>query len=280
MINWTARGTLQLLVVCRRLGIVLLGVAVYWVTVALIIRALDIRLTTWGSAWSLINTLILGLLMSFRNGAAYQRWWEARGLWGKLVNDSRNLAAKCAAFIPDDIRANSRFAQTLTGFADSLRQHLRDEPQRLADFPGFEHDNANPPHVPLYLAQRLFNTVADWKRAGHLDQATLWILDPHLSGLLDVCGGCEKIRHTPLSPSYKALLRTGLVLNVLAEPWLTVPEIGFWGLPVFILVCFFLFGVELIDTIVEEPFGHDGDDLNLDRYCQTIRESVTACLNT
>ena len=42
----------------------------------------------------------------------------------------------------------------------------------------------------------------------------------------------------------------------------------------FVLVCFFLFGVELIDTIVEEPFGKDRDDLDLDRYCQTIRESV------
>ena len=39
-------------------------------------------------------------------------------------------------------------------------------------------------------------------------------------------------------------------------------------------VCFFLFGVELIDSIVEEPFGRDRDDLDLDRYCRTIREGV------
>ena len=44
---------------------------------------------------------------------------------------------------------------------------------------------------------------------------------------------------------------------------LTVPEIGFWGLPVFLLVCFFLFGVELIDSIVEDPFGRERDDLDL-----------------
>ena len=44
------------------------------------------------------------------------------------------------------------------------------------------------------------------------------------------------------------------------------------------MVCFFLFGVEVIDSIVEEPFGRERDDLDLDRYCRTIRESVEAIL--
>jgi len=278
MITWSAKGTWHLFAVCRRLAMVLFGVGVYWMCVALIIEPIGVRLDNWGSAASLINTVILGLLMSFRNRAAYQRWWEARGLWGKLVNDSRNLAAKCAAYIPGDVLANSRVGESITGFADSLRQHLRDEHPKLANLPGFENDPANHAHVPLYLAQRLFNVTAQWRREGHADHTVLRNLDPHLSGLLDVCGGCEKIRYTPLSPSYKALLRTGLVLNVLAAPFLTVPEVGYWGLPIFVLVCLFLFGVEFIDSMVEEPFGHDFDDLNLDRYCQTIRESVSACL--
>jgi len=57
-----------------------------------------------------------------------------------------------------------------------------------------------------------------------------------------------------------------------------VPEVGFWGLPVLELACFFLFGVELIDSIVEEPFGRERDDLDLDRYCRTIREGVEESL--
>jgi predicted membrane chloride channel (bestrophin family) len=44
------------------------------------------------------------------------------------------------------------------------------------------------------------------------------------------------------------------------------------------MVCFFLFGVEAIDSIVEEPFGRERDDLDLDRYCRTIRESVETIL--
>jgi putative membrane protein len=278
MTEWSARGTFDVMVVGRRLGMVLLAVAAYCVLAGLVVRWFQVPVIELGTTANLINTVILGLLLSFRNSTAYQRWWEARGLWGKLTNDSRNLAAKCAAFVPADVLARSGVGALLANFADALRRHLRDEPLRLRDLPGFEHEQADPAHVPLYLAQRLFAVIAGWKRDGHIDQAELWVLDSHASGLLDVCGGCEKIRSTPLSPSYKGLLRAGLVLNVIAEPWLTTPQIGFWSLPVFLLACFFLFGVELIDSIVEEPFGQERDDLNLDRYCRTIREGVEACL--
>lgn len=278
MTPWPARETFDVVVVGRRLLFVLLGVAIYCTIVGLIIRAFQIRVIELGAAASLINTVILSLLMSFRNTVAYQRWWEARGLWGQLVNDSRNLAAKCAAFVPADVLTRSRIGLLLVSFADALKRHLRGESFRLRDLPGFENETADPPHVPLDLAKRLFAVIGEWKRDGQIDQAVLWVLDSHARGLLDVCGGCEKIKTTPLSPSYKGLLRAGLILNVLAEPWLTVPEIGFWGLPVFLLVCFFLFGVELIDSIVEEPFGRERDDLDLDRYCRTIREGVEASL--
>jgi putative membrane protein len=81
-----------------------------------------------------------------------------------------------------------------------------------------------------------------------------------------------------IAPSYKALLRLGLALNVLVTPWYTLAEQGFWGIPVFLLVCFFLLGIEQIDSIVEEPFGMETDDLELERYCQTIQQSVTSIL--
>lgn len=64
----------------------------------------------------------------------------------------------------------------------------------------------------------------------------------------------------------------------MAAPWLIVPEDGLWSWPVVLLVCFFLFGVELINPVIEEPFGRDRNDLDLDRYCRTIREGVEASL--
>jgi putative membrane protein len=278
MLSWPFGETLPVVAVGKRLALLLVAVAVYSLAAGVVIWWWNIHVPDWGSAAGLINTIILSLLMSFRNRAAYDRWWEARGLWGKLTNDTRNLAGKLAAFLPAEVLARSRVAEVLAAFPEALKRHLRDGAVRLRELPGFEHEEADPAHVPQYLAGRVYAAVAEWKREGHIDDAVLWVLDPHLRGLLDVCGGCERIRNTPLSPSYKGLLRAGLVLNVLVSPWLTIAEIGFWGVPVFELVCFFLLGVELIDTVVEEPFGRERDDLDLDRYCRTIRDGVQASL--
>lgn len=278
MTHWPFLETLALFAIGKRLALLLVGVAGYCVVASVLSEWWDIRVVYWGSAASLINTIILGLLMSFRNRAAYDRWWDARGQWGRLTNDSRNLAAKLAAFVPAEALARARAADLVVGFAEALKRHLRGDRFRLRDVPGFEQDDADPAHVPLHLAARLYAVTAQWHRDGTIDQGALLILDPHLRGLLDVCGACEKIRNTPLSPSYKSLLRTGLAVNVLAEPWLTVADFGLWSVPLFLLVCFFLLGVELIDTVVEEPFGRERDDLDLDRYCRTIRDGVYANL--
>ncbi len=280
MSRWAMQESFNILVIGRRLAVLLLAVALYYLATGWAIQAFGLLVIHRGSAGSLMNTLLLGMLMSFRNQAAYARWWEARGLWGKLTNDCRNLAVKCAAFVPADVLARSNFASLLVSFPEALNRHLRDERSDLKTLPEFGKKIATPPHEPLDLAQRLFALVADWKREGHIDQAVLWSLDYHLRGLLDVCGGCEKIRNTLLPPEYKVLLRAGLVLNVLAAPWLIVPEDGLWSLPVALLVCFFLFGVELIDSVVEEPFGRERSDLDLDRYCQTIRAGVEESLDS
>ena len=72
------------------------------------------------------------------------------------------------------------------------------------------------------------------------------------------------------------LLRIGIVLHLLIAPWFTIIEIGFWGIPTLLLVAFFFLGVELVDRIVEEPFGTERDDLRLEAYCETVRQNVLA----
>ena len=49
------------------------------------VEAKDITATT---------SIGVGLIFAFRINSAYDRWWEARKLWGQLVNEMRNLAIK------------------------------------------------------------------------------------------------------------------------------------------------------------------------------------------
>jgi putative membrane protein len=272
------RAAIPVLAVGKQLAELLVAVAAYCVFVRFMIDRYELTAFDPGNSATLVNGVILGLLYGFRNRTAYDRWWEARRLWGQLVNDSRNLVCKLAAFVPAVELARTSAAALVTGFADALKRRLRDDIYQLSDLPGLESEAARPPHIPTYIAARLFEHIAEWKRAHILDDGALLALDVNLRGLLDVCGGCERIHNTPISLAYKSMLRCGLALNVLFAPWFVMPNLGWMGLPVLLITCLFVLGVELIDTRIEQPFGRDPEDLDLDRYCQTIAESVTMVL--
>ncbi|MCC7085146.1 MAG: hypothetical protein IT427_09075 [Pirellulales bacterium] len=255
------------------------GVSAYCVAIGLIVDTFQHWHVDWGTEAAVVNGVILGVLMGLRNRAAYDRWWEGRRLWGQLINDSRNLAWKVQSYVPTEEIAAAKIPQLITGFADALKGHLRNGSQ-LQEVAGFEHELDQPRHVPSYLAGRIVGVIACWQQEGIIDPRTMQAMDVHSRSLLDICGSCERIRYTLISISYRTLLRMGIALNILAAPWFITLELGNWSIPVLIVVCFFLVGVEVIDTDVEEPFGEDLDDLPLSRYCRTIRESVDEIFRT
>jgi ion channel-forming bestrophin family protein len=58
---------------------------------------------TWLAVPALPVTVLaaaLGVLLAFRNNSAYDRWWEARTLWGGLVNTSRSFARQVLTLLP------------------------------------------------------------------------------------------------------------------------------------------------------------------------------------
>jgi ion channel-forming bestrophin family protein len=266
-----------LLLMARNMSLCLIGAALYGFVVELLIIHFALQPQPWESMAALVNGLIMGVLLAFRNRAAYDRWWEGRKLWGQLTNETRNLAWKIHAYLPVEVIAHFRIPAALAGFAIALKGFLRSG-VRLQEIPGFENDSETPSHVPSHLAGHILTSLATWLRKGFIDGSMAFIMDGHARALLDVCGGCERIRHTGITLSHKALLRLGIALNLLIAPWYTFPDLGYWGILVYLLLCFFLLGIEYVDTVLEEPFGTEPDDLDLDRYCQTIRQSVETIL--
>ena len=119
-----------------------------------------------------------------------------------------------------------------------------------------------------------------WQREGRIDGwGVLW-LDDQVKCLMDICGACERIRNTPLSSSYRALLRHGIALYLVIAPFYLIEDTGIYGFPMFVLAAYFLLGIELVAEEIEEPFGAGGDNLPLERYCATIATSVHEILGT
>jgi putative membrane protein len=233
----------------------------------------------WGAESTVVNGLALGFLIGFRNNHAYDRWWEARKLWGQLINENRNLCLKVRSLTTIEPADRDAIGRLLITFAETLKDHLRRR-DGSDEAPSLDREQGHWAHRPSRVASELVDIVIRWSREGQLDGwGVLW-LDSQLKCLMDICGACERIRNTPLSSSYRALLRHGIALYLAVAPFYLIEDTGLYGLPMFILAAYFLMGIELVAEEIEEPFGAGGDNLPLERYCETISISVHEILGT
>jgi len=109
----------------------------------------------------------MAVIISFRVNRAYERWWEARTLWGTLVNVSRNLAIKIRAIHHPDVDDSTSLRNLIIAFCVGLKDHLHGN-LNLNTLPGFETEKATPQHAPSYIVSRLYSLFEKWKSEGKL----------------------------------------------------------------------------------------------------------------
>lgn len=218
-------------------------------------------------------TLVLGWLLVFKTNAAYNRWWEARTLWGALVNASRNLALKTAVMIDLPEAELFEVKRHLNAFPYAVKDHLRDMAS-LNVVPGFETAPDKVIHVPGFIASGLYGDMRRWRQAGWVDGDLMRVIDHDLSRLMDICGGCERIKSTRITTSYRVFVRQCVVLFLVLFPWGIAQDFGWWTVLVTGIIAYFMLGLGIVAENIEEPFGFDEDDLDLDRLCHVISASV------
>jgi putative membrane protein len=228
------------------------------------------------------GAVLMGLVIAFqgrRLTMAYDRWWEGRKLWGKLVNVSRNLAVKIQAFAAPDADEAAATARSIAGFAYALRDNLR-EGASLERVPGFEHSTERPGHVPSWIVAQIYATIHQWREEGRVADEEMRTLDLEAREFLDVCGACERIRNTPVPPFFGASARLLMVLAILDLPIVLYPLLGWWTVAGVVALAFLLILAESTTVIVEQPFGTDANALDLTRLCVVIETTVGEILGT
>lgn len=261
------------LLIWPRLLSLMLILELYGLVVAVVIWLGHLPTIEWGTESTVLDGLVLGFLIAFRNNHAYDRWWEARRLWGQLTNEIRNLCIKLRTLGGIGFEEREELARLLSEFGWTLLAHLR-----RGDQPGHGSGPAQDDHPPSRVAWAIAQRIAGLRDQGKLDgYAVLWMND-ELRSLMSICGSCERIRHTPLSSSYRAMLRHGIAIYLVVAPFYLIEDAGLAGFPVFSLAVYFLLGVELVAEEIEEPFGTGGDNLPLERYCVTIESSARQLL--
>lgn len=123
---------------CLARTITYVGWALFWLLLWDVAVTLDAMLVAgYGFELPLMPLTLLCsalvVLISFRNSSAYNHWWEARTLWGSMVNSSRSYGRQVLTLIDDNWHANpvkARLIQRHVAYLQALRMHLQGKPPR------------------------------------------------------------------------------------------------------------------------------------------------------
>lgn len=228
--------------------------------------------------------LVLSLLLVFRANRAYERWWEARSQWGVLVNVSRNLAIKIKTILQPSQDMSEQFHYLISQFCVALMHHLRlsnyrtlSSSQALAS----KHQlTENEKHIPLFICQRLYQMIEQYKQQGKINDMQFLMLDRDLSQFMHVAGACEKIKTTLIILSFRSFVHHIMIIFFIFLPWKLTENYGLWSVPLMILISYITFALEGIARHMEEPFGKSVDDVQMASICKTINQSTGQALKS
>ncbi|WP_348797361.1 bestrophin family protein [Flavobacterium adhaerens] len=220
---------------------------------------------------------VISLLLAYRINSAYDRWWEGRKLWGGLVNNSRNLAIKLSVILKDE-KDLSFFRKLIPSYASMLNKHLKDEETSMLLYDDVDLAINHHKHRPNQIAKMMFQKINDLYNSNKISGDQLIILNSEIQSFTDICGGCERIKNTPIPYSYSTFIKKFIFFFVLTLPFAYTFTLGYYVIPVVSFIFYVLASIELISEEIEEPFGKDDNDLPIEKISQNIKKHVEEIL--
>ncbi len=251
-------------------------VAVFAFMIDLISRKAD--LTIPSSLGAFMGTSI-ALLLSFKLSQSYDRWWEARKVWGSIVNDSRSLVLQLQAFVKEsDNPIIKRMARRQIGWCYSLGESLRqlDPLKELKRFVTEDELNriSQNKNVPLGIIDEHQKDLRDLYKSEEINEYQQIQIDATLVRLVESMGKCERIKNTYFPKTYR------ITLHLFIYIFLVLLSFSFasfhQGVDLILLVAisvpFFL--LEKIAYHIQDPFENRPTDTSVTAISQTIETNI------
>lgn len=247
-------------------------------------------------------SIVVGLMLVFRNQTAYQRFWDGRNNFAAVITSVRNLMRSfltCSGGPPGGARAKQlseaeradveRTARILLAVPDSIKNTLRAEWGMLSNAAD-NHGNGLLPKglrayedeglaLPVQLMFSIEAFIARGHERGwfHAPQASQ--LTVQVNTLVDAFSKMETIRLTQFPVAILIHQRQVLALFGCVLPFAVVDESHWWSVPIVALIMFALYGIEAIACQLEDPFGYDRNDIKMDVIVEDVRVELGVMLD-
>jgi len=227
---------------------------------------------------------VIALLLGFRTNSAYDRWWEARIIWGAIVNDSRTWVRQLMTFVPSNDEKSSNvhiikemgLRQAAWNYALMRNLRKQDPLTDLAELVSTEEitqlkGKQNIPNALLYNQAEQLKKVHENKL---IDSYQLVQLDSTLSRLTDAMGKCERIKNTVFPSSYSLLVDLLIYLWIVFLPFGLVDMIGYILIPTTVSLAFSFLVIDRIAIYMQDPFENSPSDTPMTALSRTIEINI------
>ena len=227
----------------------------------------------------------LAIFLGFRNNSAYDRWWEARKIWGGIVNSSRTFATMIMSFASPH-HSDGKLQQIEIwewqkqmiyrhiSWMHALRMHLRKK---------FNWDELNPymSEEEIELIKTRTNKpvqLLNLQGIGLMEAFDRAIIEDfrhmELTNLLKefytLQGKAERIKNTIFPYYYNYFTRLFLWLFVICLPF-TLIEFMEWGtIPMSVAISFMFSILEKSGEVTEDPFEGRAADTPMNTITRSI----------
>lgn len=243
----------------------------------------------------------LAIYLGFKNNNAYDRWWEARKIWGLIVNYSRAWAREVLTLIispstevtPDVLTLQKRMLNRHMAFVHALRVFLRkrhayndtgvkeiiERPNQYEDIKDFvsysEYQEfigkKNPPN---FLIQKQAEDLKYAYEKGWISDYRYVKMSETLTEFNNHQGMSERIKNTPLPRPYSFFSRVFVTIHGTLVPFAFIEELGWLNIPLSIVINFVFLALDYVGERTEDPFENRMDDTPLTAISLTIEENI------
>ncbi|KAJ3341402.1 hypothetical protein HDU83_006618 [Entophlyctis luteolus] len=269
-----------------------------------------ILFTLWGALWTVVYQvghvkalfpnstvgvtvlgLVVSLILGYRTTSAYDRFWEARRVWGTMMSNLENMARFiwCSTETKGDQQLErERYGaiHLILAFAVAVKHYLRDEwghnytdlAHLLIHVPRFKPGTRDrqKESLPTEIVMLLSEYIANAEANGVITSNTRVSLHGFLASNIECLTSLYRIRTTPIPLAYAIHLKHIVVLYLLSVPFQVAAALGWAAIPVVTIASFVLLGIESLSNEIEQPFGYDASDLDLNVYCNELRLKLLA----
>ncbi|MDO7742722.1 MAG: hypothetical protein MUP99_03080 [Pedobacter sp.] len=222
----------------------------------------------------------IAFFVGFNNNQAYDRWWEARKVWGALVNDSRSWARSVIAYISQHELEDSQFTILKNrlvcrhiAFLYALKANLRgavDETySQYLDEKDIKEINGhtNVPNAILTIQTRELQTLS---ASGMIDGFRFMEMNQLLVKFTDEMGMSERIQKTVFPTTYNYLTKVFIWLFVVSLTLVISQYAGLWSIFLGWLVGFVYVSTQKNGMSLVNPFENNSASIPLNQITRNI----------